>query len=98
MQNFARNSALVKILGLAKMHNFAKIAKIFAITAKFSQSQRNFRNLSEIPGIADSSLLCLLLLFCIDFHHFAFILSLIFGLIDGRQLSSIFMVHLLHRY
>ena len=27
MQNFARNSALAKILGLAKMHNFAKIAK-----------------------------------------------------------------------
>ena len=27
MQNFARNSALVKILGLEKMHNFAKIAK-----------------------------------------------------------------------
>ena len=26
MQNFARNSALAKILGLAKMHNFAKIA------------------------------------------------------------------------
>ena len=31
MQNFAGNSALAKILGLAKMHNFAKIAK-------FSQS------------------------------------------------------------
>ena len=76
MQNFARNSALAKILGLAKMNNFAKIAK-------FSQSQQNFRNLSEIPGIADSSLLCLVLLFCIDFHHFTFILSLIFGLIDG---------------
>ena len=27
MQNFARNSALAKILGLAEMHNFAKIAK-----------------------------------------------------------------------
>ena len=27
MQNFARNSALAKILGIAKMHNFAKIAK-----------------------------------------------------------------------
>ena len=27
MQNFARNSALAKIFGLAKMHNFAKIAK-----------------------------------------------------------------------
>ena len=53
MQNFARNSALAKILGLAKMNNFAKIVK-------FSQSQRNFRNLNEIPGIANSSLLCLL--------------------------------------
>ena len=44
MQNFAMNSALAKILGLAKMHNFAKIAKfrydceIVAIPAKFSQS------------------------------------------------------------
>ena len=27
MQNFATNSALAKIFGLAKMHNFAKIAK-----------------------------------------------------------------------
>ena len=27
MQNFAMNSALAKILGIAKMHNFAKIAK-----------------------------------------------------------------------
>ena len=83
MQNFARNSALAKILGLAKMHNFAKIAK-------FSLSLRNFRNPIEIfaslvkfPGIADSSLLRLLLLFCIDFHHFAFILLLIFGITDG---------------
>ena len=63
MQNFARNSALAKILGLAKMHNFAKIAKF--------------------PGIADLSLLCLLSSTALIFLHFAFILSLIFGLIDG---------------
>ena len=44
MQNFARNSALAKILGLAKMHNFAKIAK-------FSLRLRNFRNPGEIFAI-----------------------------------------------
>ena len=83
MQSFARNSALAKILGLAKMHNFAK-------TANFSLRLRNFRNPSEIfailakfPGIADLSLLCLLSSTALIFLHFAFILSLIFGLIDG---------------
>ena len=46
MQNFARNSALAKILGLAKIHNFAKFAK-------FSLNLRNFRNPSEIfAGLA----------------------------------------------
>ena len=60
MQNFARNSALAKILGLAKIDNFAKIAK-------FSLRLRNFRNPSEIfailakfLGLLVFALLCLL--------------------------------------
>ena len=76
MQNFARNNALAKILGLAKIDNFAKIAK-------FLLRLRNFRNLSEIPGIADFCTALPPVLHYISSNHFAFILSLIFGMIDS---------------
>ena len=65
------------------MANFAKIAK-------FSLKLRNFRNPSEIfailakfPGIADPSLLCLLSSTTSIFLHFALVISLIHGMIDG---------------
>ena len=80
---FARNSALAKILGLAKIDNFAKIAK-------FSLRLRNFRNPNEIfailakfPGIADPSLHCLLSSTASIFFYFSLVLSLIHGMIDG---------------
>ena len=60
MQNFARNSALAKILGLAKIHNFAKIAKFLLRLRNFRNPCEIFAILAKFPGIADFSLLCLL--------------------------------------
>ena len=53
------------------------------MTAKFLQSQQNFRNLSEIPGIADLHCFAYCSSSALIFLHFAFILSLIVGTIDG---------------
>ena len=83
MQNFARNSALAKILGLAKMRNFAKIAKFLLSLRNFRNPSKIFAILAKFPGMADFPLPCLLSSTASIFLQFAFILLLIFGLIDG---------------
>ena len=80
---FRKEYCFSENFGLAKIANFAKIAK-------FSLRLRNFRNPSEIfailakiSGIADFALLCLLSSTASIFLHFAFIFSLILCMIDS---------------
>ena len=68
MQNFARNSALTKIFGLAKIANFAEFAK-FSLNLQNAQDPAATVPLATVPAAS------LPFSSCFIFLHFSSLLS-----------------------